>query len=179
MAENRSAFSRKYTSFTKGGTQVWLVNGAGLNIYEPTGSGSPIGEFPVASGDVYPAGSVVYVSGQFATPASAASGLGFEHYNVVGIATDASTGASGSTVTVALDGVVSLTSGNISHQVALTPGDYYFLSTETGKVVNRTSASGIDGSTGYGTATVVGIALSTTDLNVEIEPAIITNPSGV
>ena len=61
---NRSIFNRRYTSYQPAGTQVWLVNGAGISSQlNPT--------FDFELGEDLDSGSVVYVSGSliFAAPA--------------------------------------------------------------------------------------------------------------
>ena len=90
----RAIFNRKYTSYTPGGQQVWLANGTGV-----TTSAAQTQEFTAGASLVQ--GSPVYVSGTYVLPASAASGVASEQYNVIGITAEAAT--TGNPVAVNLD----------------------------------------------------------------------------
>lgn len=78
----RAIFNRKYSSFTPGNTQVWLANGTGV-----TTSAASTQSF-TAGADLIQ-GNVVYVSGVYALPAIAASGVDSTQYQAIGIATEA------------------------------------------------------------------------------------------
>jgi hypothetical protein len=163
---DRSIFNRKYTSYTPGTTQVWLVNGAGV----ATSSASTLS---FTAGDNLIQGEVVYVSGTYVLPASAASGTAPEVWAAVGVTAESA--SSSNPVTVILDDVAVISSGNLIHQTSLTPGQYYYVSSEAGKLTNATAPSGITTSAGYAALTVVGLALSPSELHVEIgDPVTLT-----
>jgi hypothetical protein len=79
-------------------------------------------------------------------------------------------------VAVTTDDTAVLTSANITAETALVPGEYYYLSKFTGQVTRFSTASGVISASGtglYQALVGVGTALSTTELEVEITPAII------
>jgi len=108
----------------------------------------------------------VYVSGTYVLPASAASGVQPEVWTAAGVTAEAASALA--TVNVVLDDVAVVSSSNLIHQSALTPGQYYYVSNVAGKLTTSTAPSGITVSGGYGAMTVVGLALSPSELHVEI-----------
>ena len=157
----RAIFNRKYTSFTPGSQQVWLVNGAGV-----TTSAAQTQDF--TAGSTLIQGQPVYVSGTYVLPASAASGVAATNYTVVGITAEAAT--TGNPVAVSLDDVAVVSAVNITADSTLVPGQYYYLSQYTGEITRYSTASGtVTMASGYAALVNLGIALSTTELHVEIE----------
>jgi hypothetical protein len=160
---DRAIFNRKYTSFTPGGTQVWLINGAGVTTTFPTTQTFTAGQNLIQ-------GQVVYVSGTSVFSATALSGVPSAQYEAIGI-TAASAGTS-SGVAVILDDVAVLSSANITAESALIPGEYYYLSKYSGQVTRYSTASGTVSASGtnqYQVVAGIGLALSTTELEVEID----------
>jgi len=156
---NRSIFNRRYTSYDPAGTQVWLVNGAGISSQlNPT--------FDFELGEDLDSGSVVYVSGSVIFAASAASGTIADAAYAVGITTVS--GNAGATVPVVTDEVATVDSQNITHQSTLTPGRYYYSSNIPGQVT-LTEPSGISFSGGFQASTLVGMALTQSDIHLEID----------
>lgn len=156
---NRSIFNRRYTSYSPAGTQVWLINGAGISSQlNPT--------FDFELGQDLDSGSVVYVSGSVIFAASAASGTTADAAFAVGITTVS--GNTGATVPVVTDEVATVDSQNITHQNTLTPGRYYYLSNVPGQVT-LTEPSGISFSGGFQASTLVGMALTQSDIHLEID----------
>jgi len=163
---DRAVFNRRYTSYTPGTTQVWLVNGAGVST-------SPASTLAFTAGSSLDQGEVVYVSGSVVLPASAASGVLPEVWSAIGVTAEAASAAA--SVSVILDDVALISSGNLIHETALTPGQYYYVSNIAGKLTASTAPSGITASGGYGAMTAVGLALSASELHVEINaPVVIT-----
>jgi len=161
----RAIFNRQYESYTPGSTQVWLVNGAGVTT-------SPTTTQTLTAGATLIQGDVVYVSGTYALPASAASGVVTTNYNVIGITTTAASAASSVTITV--DDVAIVSSANLVAETQLVPGKYYYLSKYTGKLTQYSTASGtVTASGGYAALVNVGQALSPTELQVEIEAPVV------
>lgn len=161
----RAIFNRQYESYTPGSTQVWLVNGAGVTT-------SPITTQTLTAGATLIQGDVVYVSGTYALPASAASGVSPTNYNVIGVATAAA--ALSSSVTITVDDTVVLSSANLVGETQLVPGKYYYLSKYTGKLTQYSTVSGtVTASGGYAALVNVGQALSPTELQVEIEAPVV------
>lgn len=164
---DRAIFNRRYTSFTPGSTEVWLANGAGV-----TTTLSSTQEFTAGSNLIQ--GEVVYVSGTYVLPASAASGVAPEVYNAIGI-TAASAGVS-SGVAVNLDDIAVVGDANITAEAALVPGQYYYLSKYDGQLTRYATASGeVTAASGYAALVNVGLALSTTEIQVEIEAPVVLN----
>ena len=161
---NRSIFNRRYTSYTPGSTQVWLVNGQGVTT-------SPITTLDFTAGETLVQGEAVYVSGAVVPGANAASGVAPELYNPIGI-TNAAADAT-ETVGVVLDNNATISSSNLIHESAMTPGQYYYLAREKGKLVSADAPSGITMSGGYAAVVPLGLALSTSELQVEIQGPII------
>lgn len=160
----RAIFNRRYTDFTPGGTQVWLVNGAGV-----TTSAASTQDF-TAGADLIQ-GQVVYVSGTYVLPASAASGVAPDQYQAIGItAAAASTSA---TVAVNLDDIAVVSDANITADSVLVPGAFYYLSQYDGQLARYSTASGtVTAASGYAALVNLGLALSTTELHVEIQPPV-------
>ena len=162
---DRAIFNRRYTSFSPGGQQVWLVNGTSV-----TTSASTTQTFTAGSALIQ--GAPVYVSGTYALPASAGSGVATTNYSVIGFATESA--ASGSGVAVVLDDTAVISSANLVGETQLTPGQYYYLARYSGQITKYATASGtVTASGGYAALVTVGLALSTSELQVEIEPPVI------
>lgn len=164
---DRAIFNRKYTSFNSGGTTVWLVNGAGVTT-DPTSTVS------FTAGEALSQGSFVRVSGTYVVKATALSGLAPANYAVIGATTEAAT--QGGTVSVSTDGVVVLTSANITASGVLVPGTQYYLSKYSGQIVPYSSSSGLVSNSGtnqYQAFVPVGQAVSLTEFNIEIQPEIV------
>ena len=164
---DRAIFNRRYTSYTPGASQVWLANGAGVTTSAASTQG-------FLAGDNLIQGQVVYTSGAYVLPASAASGVDPSVYNAVGITTAAAGFSSG--VAVNLDDIAVVGDANITAEAALIPGQYYYLSQYSGQVTRYETASGtVTASGGYAALVNVGLALSSTELQVEIEAPVILN----
>jgi hypothetical protein len=157
---DRAIFNRRYTSFTPGTTQVWLVNGAGVTT-------SPASTLDFTAGADLVQGEVVYVSGVYVLPASTASGTAPELWSAIGVTSEAASSAA--QVGVILDDIAVISSGNLIHEVGLTPGRYYYVSNVAGKLVSSLPPSGISASGGYAALTAVGLALSTSELHIEVQ----------
>ncbi len=158
----RSLFNRNYTSYTPGGTQVWLVNGTGVTTSLASSKSFTAG-VNLAQGDV------VYVSGTYVFPASAASGVSPSQYNAIGIT--AASALASAAVNVILNDNADISSSNITAASSLTPGSYYYLSAYSGQLTEYSTASGvITVASGYSALVPLGIAVSTSVLKVEIEP---------
>lgn len=161
----RSIFNRKYESYTPGSTEVWLVNGAGVAT-------TPAATQNLTAGATLIQGDAVYVSGSYALPATAASGVAASRYNPVGFTTGSA--STSSTVTVNVDGVTVLSSANLIGETQLTPGQYYYLSKYSGKVTKYATGSGLlTAASGYAALVYMGQALSATELQIEIEPPVV------
>lgn len=158
---SRSIFNRKYTDYNPAGEQVWLVNGAGVVT-------TPITTQSFTAGSSLIQGDVVYVSGIYVLPASAASGVDSSNYNVIGITVESASGLS--PVTVTLDDVATLSPSNLVDDTQLIPGEYYYLSKYSGRLTRFNTASGsVTAANGYGVLVTVGQALSPSELQLEIE----------
>jgi len=156
---NRAIFNRKYSSFTSASTEVWLVNGAGVTT-------SPTTTVSFTAGQDLIQGTPVYVSGVYVFEASAASGVVPELFIAIGITAEAaSTSAS---IDVVLDDVAVISSGNLIHESSMVPGTYYYLSNLSGKLTSSSAPSGITVSGGYAASAPMGLALSASELNIEI-----------
>jgi hypothetical protein len=157
----RAIFNRQYTDYTPGGQQVWLLNGAGVTT-------TPINTLTFTAGDTLVQGQVVYVSGTYVLPATAASGVSIDRYNAIGITTEAA--AASASVSVSVDDTVVVSSANLTADTQLVPGQYYYLSKFDGQLTAYVTASGsVTSSGGYGALVGIGQALSPTELQVEIE----------
>jgi hypothetical protein len=164
---DRSIFNRTYTEFNAGGTVVYLVNGSSVQT-----SLSRTQSF--TAGETLAAGDAVYVSGTLAYKASALSGVADFNYGVVGLT--ANGGSTGSGVAVVIDDIVSVSSSNITAESQLIPGSEYFLSKYYGQITRYTTGSGSVTNSGvnqYQALISVGKALTTTELEVEIQSPII------
>ena len=164
---NRSIFNRNYTSYQSDGTTVYLANGQGVVT-------NPAPEITLTAGGNLIAGSCLSASGNFVVPATALSGVSAAQYSPIGFASAAA--AQGSPVIVNLDGVVTLSDANITAESALIPGQYYYLSKFQGEIVRFSTASGIisgSGANAYAASSPVGLALTSTQLSVEINPPVL------
>jgi hypothetical protein len=161
---DRAVFNRRYTSFTPGTTQVWLVNGAGVTT-------SPASTISFTAGTDLEQGEVVYVSGTYVLPASAASGTAPELWAAIGLTSEAASASA--SVQVVLDDIAIVSSGNLIHETSLTPGQYYCVSNIAGRLTSINPPSGISSSGTYSALTTVGLALSSSELHVEIQSPVI------
>jgi len=195
---NASVTSASGTVFSAG-SGLYLVNSTEFNInfdqvFQSAVSGQVLAEgsnailasgnyITVSGTDVssiktYTAGETIAV-GEFVcfdtgslVKASAASGVDPARYNTFGCAITA--GNATDTIRVNSDNIVTLADANITADSQLTPGDSYYLSKYFGQVTRYSTASGgITFAEGYGALVYVGRALSTTQLEVEIQPKII------
>ena len=158
----RAIFNRKYESFVPGSQLVWLLNGAGVTT-------TPITTQDFTAGDTLIQGQVVYVSGTYVLPATAASGISIDRYNAIGVTTEPA--AVSANVAVSVDDVVVVSSANLTDATQLVPGQYYYLSKFTGQLTSYVTNSGsVTSSGGYGALVTIGKALSPTELKVEITP---------
>lgn len=156
---DRAIFNRRYTSYTPGSTPVWLVNGAGVTT-------SPATTLTFTAGSDLDQGEVVYVSGTYVLPASASSSAAPALWSPIGITAEAA--VTSADVDVIVDDIALVSSGNLVHEVALTPGQYYYVSNIAGKLTSSAAPSGITISGGYGALSSVGLALSASEIHVEI-----------
>ncbi len=164
---NRNIFARSFQSFNSGGTDVWVLDGEGVSLTLPAAQSYTAGETLIQ-------GDFVYVSGTQVFKASAISGVASFNYGVVGATTQAA--PTGSGVAVSTDGIVSIGSANLTADVSLVPGNYYYLSKFSGKITRYSTASGTVSASGtdqYQVAVPVGYAVSNSELDVEIQPPII------
>jgi len=158
----RAIFNRKYTSYTPALTQVWILNGDAV-----TTSVASVQTFTAGTNLIQ--GEAVYVSGVYALPASAASGVAPAQYQVIGVTSSAATALD--TVEVNLDDTVIVGDANITADTQLIPGQFYYLSQYDGQITRYSTASGIvAASDGYAALVNLGLALSTTELSLEIQP---------
>lgn len=165
---DREIFQRTYTPFTPagGGTTVYILNG-GSSVFAPTDS-----LITLTAGETLIKGDAVYASGTFAHKASAGKNLNAINFAMVGFTTEAAT--VGNDVQIDLDGSIILSSANILADTGLTPGTVYYLSNVPGQITEYgpTSSGVITNASGYLVSKRVGTALSTTRLNIEIQPAV-------
>lgn len=142
-----------------------------VELYGPGNTGpipAPIQRDFTAGEDLIQ-GEIVFVSGVYAVPATAASGVPAERHSAIGATTQSAT--ANNTVSVIFDDVVSLAGGNITAESELTPGQYYYLSKEKGQVTRFTTSSGsISASDGYAVLGNLGIALSVNAFHMQIQP---------
>lgn len=151
---------------------------AGSNTVLSSGNYITISGTDVSSIKTYTAGETIAV-GEFVcfdagslVKASAASGVDSVRYNTFGCAITA--GNVTDTIRVNSDNIVTLSDPNITAESQLTPGESYYLSKYFGQVTKYSTASGgITFAEGYGALVYVGRALSTTQLEVEIQPKIL------
>ena len=161
---DRNIFNRSYTSYTPGGTQVWIANGNGVTT-------SAVSTQDFTAGTNLIQGQVVFVSGTYVLPASAASGVSSDQYQAIGITAEAATASS--TVSVNLDDIAVVSDVNITADSQLVPGNYYYLSKSEGELTRYSTASGlVTAASGYAALVNLGLALSTTELHVEIQPPV-------
>lgn len=161
---NRNIFNRSYTSFTSNGSQVWLINGGGT-------TSTYTSPYVVNAGENLIQGDFVYASGNVVVKATALSGVAGAFYYPIGVAAESASASA--PVKVNLDGVVVVTGANITDGTQLTPGEDYFLSKYTGQITKYSTASGIISASGlnqYGASVRVGRAISTSELEIEIQP---------
>jgi hypothetical protein len=151
-----------------GGTNTAISSGNYLTI-----SGTDINSIrtyttseSIASGQF-----VAFDSGSLVV-ASAASGVSASRHNVFGSAVNSA--APAGSVRVNSDSIVTIYGDNITAEAQLTPGEPYYLSKYSGQLTKFSTASGnISFAEGYGALVYVGRALSTDQLEVEIQPKII------
>jgi hypothetical protein len=154
------------------------VLAAGSNTVLSSGNYITISGTDVSSIKTYTAGETIAV-GEFVcfdagslVKASAASGVDPVRYNTFGCAITA--GSATDTIRINSDNIVTLSDPNITAESQLTPGEPYYLSKYFGQVTKYSTASGgITFAEGYGALVYVGRALSTTQLEVEIQPKIL------
>lgn len=136
--------------------------------------GGSSSERTFTAGDSLIQGDIVYVSGVSVYKASALSGLAPFSYNIVGASKGTAT--AGNPVSVILDGEAAITSNTITAESSLVPGEQYYLSKYSGQITRYSTASGLVSNSGtfqYQALVPVGRATTTTQLEVEIQPAII------
>jgi len=161
----RAIFNRKYESYTPGSTEVWLVNGAGVTT-------TPATTQTLTAGATLIQGDIVYVSGTYALPATAASGVDSSRYNAVGVA--AAAASTSSSVSINVDDVAVIAPSNLIGETQMVPGEYYYLAKYSGKLTRYTTSSGlVTAASGYAALVSVGQALSPTELQVEIQPPVV------
>jgi hypothetical protein len=91
---------------------------------------------------------------------------------VIGVTAEAA--ASAASVAVILDDTAVISSANLAGDTALIPGQYYYLSKYDGQLTRYSTASGlVTLASGYAALVGVGQALSTSELQVEIDPPIV------
>lgn len=164
----RAIFNRQYTSYTPGAQQVWLANGTGV-----TTSAAQTQDF--TAGSTLIQGQPVYVSGVYVLPASAASGVAPEQYNVIGITAEAA--SIGNPVSVNVDDIAVISPINITAEGSLIPGQYYYLSKYAGEITRYSTTSGtVTGASGFAAAVCVGQAFSSSELHVEIDQPVVLYP---
>jgi hypothetical protein len=77
-------------------------------------------------------------------------------------------------VAVTLDDTAVVSSANLTGDTQLVPGEYYYLSKFTGQLTRYSTASGlVTLASGYAALVNIGQALSTSELQVEIEPPVV------
>ena len=164
---NRNIFARSFQSVNSGGTDVWVLDGQGVSLSLPESQSYTAGETLIQ-------GDFVYVSGTSVFKASALSGVAAFNYGVIGATTVAAPAGSG--VSVSTDGVVSIGNENVTADVSLVPGEYYYLSKYPGQITRYATASGLVSASGtnqYQVSVPVGYAVSNSELDVEIQPPVI------
>jgi hypothetical protein len=161
---DRAVFGRQYTSYQPAGSEVWLLNGTAVST-------SPARTQDFTAGTSLIQGQVVYVSGVYVLPASAASGVASEEFNAIGITAEAAVATQ--PVAVTFDDIAVVSAVNITADSTLVPGQYYYLSKYSGELTQFSTASGtVTASGGFAALVSLGQALSTTEIHVEIEPPI-------
>lgn len=164
----RALFNRRYTSYTPNGTEVWLLNGAGVQT-----SISRTSDF-IAGVDLNQ-GDVVFVSGVYVVPAVASSGASQPEYRAIGVTAEAA--YQNATLSVVLDDSVVIPGARVTAEGALTPGEVYYISKYSGQLTKYSTASGlITRASGYAALAPVGTAVSASELQIEIGiPVILTD----
>lgn len=164
---DRALFNRRYTSYVPNGTEVWLLNGAGVTT-------TPVTTQNLVASENLVQGAIVFVSGTWAVPATAASGASNPEYYPIGITAQAA--YQNATVPIVLDDIAVVSDPNITADSSLVPGEIYYLSKYKGEITRFQTASGtIVRASGYGAVVPVGTALSASELQVEIgTPVILT-----
>lgn len=164
----RAIFGRRYSSYQPAGTEVYLLNGTAVSV-------TAAGTQSFVAGANLIQGTVVFVSGVYALPASAASGVAPAQYNAIGITAEAASATN--SVSVVVDDIAVVSDANITAETVLVPGQYYYLSKATGELTRYSTASGlVTAASGFAALVSLGQALSTTELQVEIEaPVTLTN----
>lgn len=174
---NSTEFNIDYSQVFQGSVSGHVL-AEGSNTILASGNYITVSGTDVSSIKTYTAGETLAV-GEFVcfdagslVKASAASGVDPVRYNVFGCAITA--GNVTDPVKVNSDNIVTLADANITADTQLTPGESYYLSKFSGQVTKYSTASGgITFAEGYGALVYVGRALSTTQLEVEIQPKII------
>ena len=164
---NRNVFARSFQSVNSGGTDVWVLDGEGVSLSLPESQSYTAGETLIQ-------GDFVYVSGTSVFKASALSGVAAFNYGVIGATTVAAHAGSG--ISVSTDGIVSIGNENVTADVSLVPGEFYYLSKYSGQITRYATASGLVSASGtneYQVSVPVGFAVSNSELNVEIQPPVI------
>jgi hypothetical protein len=164
---NRNVFARSFQSVNSGGTDVWVLDGEGVSLSLPASQSYTAGETLIQ-------GDFVYVSGTSVFKASALSGVAAFNYGVIGATTVAAPAGSG--ISVSTDGIVSIGNENVTADVSLVPGKFYYLSKYSGQITRYATASGLVSASGtneYQVSVPVGFAVSNSELNVEIQPPVI------
>ena len=164
---NRNVFARSFQSVNSGGTDVWVLDGEGVSLSLPESQSYTAGETLIQ-------GDFVYVSGTSVFKASALSGVAAFNYGVIGATTVAAPAGSG--ISVSTDGIVSIGNENVTADVSLVPGEFYYLSKYSGQITRYATASGLVSASGtneYQVSVPVGFAVSNNELNVEIQPPVI------
>jgi hypothetical protein len=164
---NRNVFARSFQSVNSGGTDVWVLDGEGVSLSLPASQSYTAGETLIQS-------DFVYVSGTSVFKASALSGVAAFNYGVIGATTVAAPAGSG--ISVSTDGIVSIGNENVTADVSLVPGEFYYLSKYSGQITRYATASGLVSASGtneYQVSVPVGFAVSNSELNVEIQPPVI------
>jgi hypothetical protein len=174
---NSTEFNIDYNQVFQGSVSGHVL-AEGNNTVLPSGDYITVSGTDISSVKNYTAGESISV-GQFVcfdagslVKASAASGVDSTRYNTFGCAVTA--GGVSDTIKINSDNIVTLSSSNITADAALTPGESYYLSKFYGEVTRFSTTSGtITFAEGYGALVYVGRALSTTQLEVEIQPKIL------
>ena len=164
---NRNVFARSFQSVNSGGTDVWVLDGEGVSLSLPESQSYTAGETLIQ-------GDFVYVSGTSVFKASALSGVAAFNYGVIGATTVAAPAGSG--ISVSTDGIVSIGNENVTADVSLVPGEFYYLSKYSGQITRYATASGLVSASGtneYQVSVPVGFSVSNSELNVEIQPPVI------
>lgn len=158
----RQIFNRRYQPFQSDGTTVYLTTG----VSQVTSPGTSI---DVEAGETLIPGTAVFA---FGTPAqifkaTAISGVTLEHASVVGFTQAGAT--VGGDVGLTTTGIVAIPGENVVGETQLTTGDAYFLSKFDGQITKYSTTSGlIQTSEMYQAVAPVGVALSPTELSVNI-----------